>query len=241
MNLVSKALILILFSAKLWANDIRVVTEEWPPYNYTVDGKLQGVSTEVVEAVLIKSGLSYDVKVYPWARAYQYAQQNPNVLIYTISRTKEREKLFTWVGPIVPRTISLFKLKTNSLEFSSLDDIEKYRVGLIRNEPTHELIKNKGLGNRLEILKSHTQKLKMLLHGRVDLITGNELALAYQLKKLHRSFNDLENVHLLDDKGGYYMGLSKNSTVQVYDKIQAALNVLKNSGEIDRIIDSYTK
>jgi len=36
----------------LYSQMLNIVTEEYPPYNYTQNGKVTGVSTEVVEAVL---------------------------------------------------------------------------------------------------------------------------------------------------------------------------------------------
>ena len=36
---------------------VRIVTEEFPPYNYTEGGKITGLGTEVVEAVLQQLGL----------------------------------------------------------------------------------------------------------------------------------------------------------------------------------------
>ncbi len=40
--------------------------------------------------------------MFVWARAYEIALHEKNVLIYSIKRTSERESLFKWVGVIVP-------------------------------------------------------------------------------------------------------------------------------------------
>jgi len=76
------------------AQHLRVVTENWPPYNFfNQNDQIVGSSTEVVRAVLEKAGFSYSIEVYPWARSYSIAQNNSNVLIYTILRTPFRENL----------------------------------------------------------------------------------------------------------------------------------------------------
>ena len=73
------------------AAPLTVVTEEFPPYSYAQGGKLTGYSVEVVRAALGGAGLDYSMTIYPWARAYQIGRAQPNVLIFSIVRTPERE------------------------------------------------------------------------------------------------------------------------------------------------------
>eukprot|EP00828_Plagiopyla_frontata_P029713 TRINITY_DN38511_c0_g1_i1.p4 TRINITY_DN38511_c0_g1~~TRINITY_DN38511_c0_g1_i1.p4 ORF type:complete len:132 (-),score=43.09 TRINITY_DN38511_c0_g1_i1:62-457(-) len=77
--------------------DLRVVTEDWPPYNYSEHGKVTGVVTEVVLAALDRSDLDYTVEVLPWARAYKLARTEPNVMIYSILKLDSRAPLFKWL------------------------------------------------------------------------------------------------------------------------------------------------
>lgn len=70
------------------ADNVLIVTEELPPYNFTDQGTLTGLSTEVVQAVLHQLDLNARFQVMPWARAYELAQSAPNVLIYSITRTR---------------------------------------------------------------------------------------------------------------------------------------------------------
>src|SRR5437762_1598770 len=71
---------------------IDVVTEEFPPYNYTLKDKagkplkITGWGTEVVEAVCKQLHVKPNIQVLPWVRAMQMAKENENVLIYSISR-----------------------------------------------------------------------------------------------------------------------------------------------------------
>jgi polar amino acid transport system substrate-binding protein len=46
---------------------IQIVTEELPPYNMTEDGRLTGMSTEVVQAVLEEIGEPASIQSMPWA------------------------------------------------------------------------------------------------------------------------------------------------------------------------------
>lgn len=68
------SLLALLFGSQVAsASGIMVVTEELPPYNMTVDGKLTGMATEVVQAVLDEVGEGARIQSMPWARAYDIA------------------------------------------------------------------------------------------------------------------------------------------------------------------------
>ena len=68
------------------ATAITVVTEELPPYNMTVGGKLTGMGAEVMQAVLEEAGEQTYFQPMPWARAYDIALSEPNIWIYLIAR-----------------------------------------------------------------------------------------------------------------------------------------------------------
>jgi polar amino acid transport system substrate-binding protein len=68
------ALIFMCFALPVRAQDIMIVTEEFPPYNYSDNGRAQGLSSEVVQAVLAQAGLAAEFLFLPWARAYLTAQ-----------------------------------------------------------------------------------------------------------------------------------------------------------------------
>ena len=60
---------------------ISIVTEEYPPFNYTEDGHEKGLATDVVLAVLKQMGMQADIRSLPWARAYDTAVNGKDVMI----------------------------------------------------------------------------------------------------------------------------------------------------------------
>ena len=81
------------------SEEIKVVTEHFPPYQIAEEGKpVRGVNVEFIKALLNEVNVDTDINVYPWARAYSMALTYPNVLIFSISRVPEREHLFHWIG-----------------------------------------------------------------------------------------------------------------------------------------------
>ncbi|WP_407644451.1 transporter substrate-binding domain-containing protein [Dongshaea marina] len=74
------------------------------PNNFVEKGELKGAAVELLLAASKQAGSPVskaDIKVYPWARAYNDALKGPNKVVFATTRTKEREKLFKWAGPIV--------------------------------------------------------------------------------------------------------------------------------------------
>ena len=95
-----------------WAIDIEIYTENWPPLNFENGGKITGFTTDIVREIQRRTKIKGEIKLLPWKRAYFNALNKKNALIYSIVRNPQREGLFRWVGPIYPRRVSLFKLKS---------------------------------------------------------------------------------------------------------------------------------
>ena len=79
------------------ATDIKMMTENYPPYNMEVDGKLTGLSVEVLEAMLKQMNSKkniFDVELLSWSKAYSSALKNKNNMVFSTTRTKSREKLY---------------------------------------------------------------------------------------------------------------------------------------------------
>lgn len=166
-----KQLSSLLFMFFLWtacgyAADIQAVTYEWPPYNYTDNGKITGISKEIVEEILNRAEIKADFVVYPWGRGLMMAKTKKNVLIYTMRRIPERENLYKWVGPITPPSNSyLYKLKKRKdIAVHSLNDAKKYSIGVIKGDSMHQYLLSQGFeeGKNIEVVPKEILNLKKL-------------------------------------------------------------------------------
>ena len=82
---------------------LRILTENLPPLNYVKDGALIGPSVEMVKEIQKRIGSTEEIQVYPWARAYQIALNEENVVLFGVSHTPPREDKFKWVGPLATK------------------------------------------------------------------------------------------------------------------------------------------
>ncbi|WP_222937623.1 substrate-binding periplasmic protein [Spartinivicinus ruber] len=214
---------------RLSANELLVVTENWPPYNFRSEERIVGASTDIVKKTLDKTNYKYNIHLYPWARSYEIALNKPNVIIYTILRTPQREPLFKWVGPLFSgKQFYLYKLHTRTdVVLSNIDDAKKYIIGIMRGDVSHQFFSSIGIteSNGLNITISEEENIRKLFNLKIDLISGNNISLPIRMKKLGYDFNDINPV-IMTFKYDYYMAVSKSTSDTVYTKINDAF---KNS------------
>ena len=236
------ALVILFIPMLVEAQTVKVVTEELPPYNFTnEDGEITGISTEIVKAVFKEAeGLNANIVSLPWARAYQTAQKQPGVLIYSMVRNNQREDLFKWIGKVAPTESYLYKLKKNTeIEIDELADAKRYKVGVVRGDAGKEYLEEKGFRN-LQLVRNGELNIKKLIHGRVDLIEMDRAPLVYKMEQMGLDPNQLERVHLNKAiSGQQYLAANKNVSPSVINKLKAAFKKIKANGTYDQIMDKW--
>jgi polar amino acid transport system substrate-binding protein len=148
---------------------LRILTENLPPLNYVKDGALIGPSVEMVKEIQRRIGSTEEIQVYPWARAYQIAQEEENVMLFSVSHTASRENKFKWVGPLATKRDILVAKKGSNLVINSLEDAKKVlRIGVLRDDTKEEFLKMHGFTN-LEPVSDERKNAQKLMLGRIDL------------------------------------------------------------------------
>lgn len=225
--------------------EINVITETWEPYNFVKNGRVVGLSTEIVELTLQKAGLTIKngkIDVYPWARAYRIALNDRNVLLYTILRTEEREGLFKWVGPLVPpETFYFYKHRTRTdVVVNTLDDAKKYKIGVLRDTVLEDFLNKHGFSRQLiDPVSDHVFNLKKLLADRIDLIMDVESSLKIRTSEQGLPLSEFEQGLYLFDHG-YYMAFSLNTSDEIVERARAAFREVQASGIIETLQKKYT-
>ena len=215
---------------------LRVVTEELPPYNMTISGKLTGFSTEVVEAVLVQAGLNGAFQSMPWARAYETALHDENVLIYSIARTPQRDGLFKWVGVIAPAQWGLFSDRTRNISLNALEDARRYQIATVHGDVGEQYLQSRGFSVGLNLQSSNTyaQNYQKLKRGRVDLWVANAVMAKYLARQAGEPFDDtVTQVYPLTDIGrneGLYMAFSARTPDEVVARAREGFEQIKRNG-----------
>ena len=216
------------------AQEMTIITEEYPPLNFTEDGNITGASTEIVKEILRRLKQPDNIKVLPWARGYNLSKTEPNVILFSTTRTKEREDQFYWVGPISTARNGFYAKKGNALRINSLEDAKK--VGSIATytaDAREQLLKAWGFTN-LDSSKSAASNLKKLMSGRVDLWIYDNLGLPSVLKRAGVDPSDVELVFAIDQVD-LYIAISKRTSKETVKMWQASLQAMKDDGSFYKI------
>lgn len=236
--------VLILITISAFAQEVKIVTENYPPYNYEENGKVKGVSTEIVRSVLKEMGLNIKITVYPWARTYRLALEEPNTLIYSIARTPEREHKFKWVGVIAPADQVLLSLKERTdIKLNNLDDTRKYKIGTVRDDVIeHHLLSNGfKVGKNIDRCNNYNSNIKKLLRKRIDLCAIGKLVGYNILRKIgHEPGDTVKQVYRFDVLSeGVNMAFQKDTPDEVVNKFRRGLEKIKENKTYDKILSKY--
>lgn len=216
---------------------LQVVTES-TPYSFVRDGRVTGAATEVVERTLLRAGLpDFQVHVYPWARAYDMARNEPNVLIFLIARTPARESQFKWVGEFMKMEYHLYKLKGNTeVVVRKLADAKAYAMGVTRDDLRHQYLQAKGF-TKLVVSGQNIDNFRRLVNGQVQLIPLPEHDKTSLCEDLKFDCSRLEKVLTLDElSAGLYLAASTATPDATVERARAAFAQLKADGTVRRLM-----
>lgn len=220
------------------AQTVRAVTET-TPYTFQKGDRVVGTVTEVVERTLQAAGQSdYQVRLYPWARAYDMALKEPNVLIFLIARTPARETQFQWAGEIMKIQYHLYRLKERTeVSVKTLSDARNYTIGVMRDDVRQQYLQGKGF-TRLAVSAQWSDNFAKLIKRQVDLVPLTEDDASSLCQEARFDCNGLERVLTLDEAStGLYMAYSLATPEATVQKTRAAFDRLKADGTVKRILE----
>ena len=208
------------------ATKLRVIAEDFPPYNYVDEnGVVVGQSTEIVQAIMSKLGENISIEVMPWDQAYQLAQKEPGIALYSTARTPDRENMFLWVGPMMSYEKYLYARKGSGIKINSLADVRNVKaIAGVKNEGGSQLLIDQG--GKFIYTATGYEALKKLVDGSADLCLAPKADLSITAKKAGINVDDIEPVFLVH-RYDFYIAFNKNTPPAIVQQWQQALDSLK--------------
>lgn len=235
-------LIILIISSFIKAEDIRLMTEIFSPYQFKddMDGHLIGISTEIVQAIQKEINNKSKIKVYPWARGNKILDKKKNSALFSMMRTPSREDKYKWVGPLDKMEMVFFKKKGSGITLISLDDARKVKsIGVTKKVANYEILHAKGFKNLDVIGGSDDKNIKKLLKGRIELWPYVKAAGLYNAKKLGQEGMIVPIPNVVLAQGDLYIAFNKKTDDKIIKQWQDALDKLVKDGTIDKIKKRY--
>lgn len=213
---------------------LRLYTEQYPPWNYSKNGEVSGLNTELIRQVMNKLSYRGRFEIMPWGRAQQFTQTQANTCFYSAVRTAEREALYQWVGPLSREYVQLFSVDSEHRKFSNLADASKLRIG----GQTADAFTDYGVeqGLKIERIVEIPVNLAMLQLKRIDLwlagsvggpfIAAQEGIAIYPVVTSNRSFE-------------LWMACNLQVPDTVINNLNKTLELSKKDGTLDAIMQRY--
>ncbi len=251
--------ILMLAALCLWGwpawgepvDDLTLMTESLPPLNFEQNGKLKGISVDLMDEMLRMTGSGLtrnDIRLMPWARAYRDILENENTVLFLMNRNRARESLFKWVGPVIPIDYVMIAKKERGIRINSNDDLKNYRIGVVNKDVGELLMEEMGIsGENIDSVPSGEINLEKLNRGRIDLWNYEANSARWLITRNGYRVQDYEIVYILKNRLSTFFAFHRNTKDGLIQKFQDALDRLKTKpsetglSELDKIIQRYIK
>lgn len=223
----------ILFATVAHAGEIRLVTEEYPPFSFREGGKYKGSSIDQVDILMKTAGLDYSVDMMPWARALALAENEPMHCVFTATHNEERDPHFKWVEPLLTGKTLLIRKAGSKANPTTLDEAKAYLIGTQRGDFTADILKKNGF-DKVDLATDFNLTLEKLMLGRIDLMPISE----DYYRKLRKEGTQIEQTMIFSEQI-YSIACHKSVPDEDIARMQAGLDKLISDGTQIRLFAKY--
>lgn len=231
------AVALCLLGPAASADSIKLMIQEFPPFNYTdqKNGKIQGILVEKVQEILKRGGDSSTLASSSLARTLHNAANEENTCALGVHRTPEREASYKWIGPLIIDDWVLYGRKPEARALKTIEDAKPYVIGSFKNASSG--IKLSELGYRVEFASQDEDNPRLLVNGRIEYWNSSELHGMY-LAQQQGYGNDISRALRYKSLGLYlacHPHLDK-ARVELYNQLNKELD---NDGSMEKFTRKY--
>lgn len=248
MAFVNHILVFLLLSAVLLSgclqstpaseSGFRVLTEEFPPYNFMENGRVSGQSTEVVLEIMNRTGESAEIEFMSFSDAYVLLLSRPNTVFYSVGRTPQRELLFKWVGPVGSWDLDLYSRADVSASADNLAQAKHMgKICVVKDDVRHQLLLNENFTD-IEAVSTDVVCAQKLAAGEVGVWFGSSTSFPGIIKSAGVSAGAFRHMAKVGENN-LYIAFNKDTPDAEVSRWQAALNAMKADGTFEEILQTY--
>ncbi len=222
------------------AKDLIYITEQYPPYNFQENGKLQGISVDILEKVWERMGVNLNrsvIQLLPWTEGYERTLKENNTVLFPTARLLQREQLFKWAGPILSGKHVLLAKRDKNISITAPEDLGKYKIGAIEDDVALQLLLDKGLKKEELILANTSEPLiEMLDNGSIDAWAYNDMAGIWEIQESGKNASNYEAAYVLGNVDAY-LAFNKEVPDSLVQSFQEAIDYIKSNKDASGLSD----
>lgn len=218
------------FGQSINYSDLRFITVDEAPANYLdSSGELSGFVTEIIKQLQNQLQIDTKIEVMSEARAIRTLDSSPNVIMFSISRSEERESKYHWLAHVLTKRWIFFSRADFPYQISKLPDAHSsIRVGVIRGDIRESWLQKKQVPNLVSIL-NYNNAVEMLIRDRIGLLFYESFGVFTTLKSLGYGHEDVKSQLVATESDVYIvMSKSKGDSILV-SELQNQITTLKKS------------
>lgn len=238
------AVCLVLTTVPLRAEQLRLVTFEYPPYEYLDGAEADGLVVRIVREVLRRLDRPATIQVLPWKRALHLVRIGEADAIFTAFKTDEREQFLDYSNMVLmPQTLSVWVRKESEIGFDgTMASLAKTDIGLVEGisyGPIVDEAVKAGQLLSLDYVPESSNNISQLLGKRIDAVIMNKYGAMHHLK-LFNALEEVEELQPAISSVPSFIAFSKKSDLaELRDAFDGVLEEMITSGEYQAIIDAY--
>ena len=218
------------------AQTITFLTEQNPPFNFAQGAAPAGISTEVVNEIIKRAGVTGRFEVLAWDAAYLRGQTDKDTCLYSTGRLENRENLFVWIGPIATNRWVLVAKDDFPGVIKTDADARKYKIGAVRMDAKVEFLRAKAITNIFESEREEQIPPRLFLKkddpARIDLWVSG--LYAYKATAEKAKVAGVKPVYAVGQQD-LYLACSPRTSKAAFKKLGDAFQSMRKDGSAARI------
>lgn len=218
--------------------DLKFITENYKPLNYSLDGKITGLAPELLEEICDQLNIPFNPTIMPWNEGYNTALNTENAVLFSTALNAERKNQFKWAGPIAALEWVFYAKAQNHMQLQSLDDARQVgAIGVIQDYAMEQYLLGQSFTN-LVYCTDNEDAFQKLLDGEIDLFPSDKVTAEAALETLGQTIYSVKEVLPIHTEM-IYLAFNPMVPDDVVADFQHAIDKLKKSGFVRELHQKY--
>lgn len=207
----------------------------FPPYEYYENGEIVGIDAEIAAAIADKLGMDLEIQDMDFSSiitAVQSGKADIGLAGMTVDPDRQKNVNFTDTYATGVQVI----IVPEDSSIAGPDDLEGKKIGVQEGTTGHQYCADKFGDQNVIAYTSGANAVQALKAGKVDcVVIDNEPA--KEFVKQNKGLKIVKTAYVEED----YAGIVAKDNDQLLEKVNKAMQELKDDGTIQSIIDKYIK